>query len=55
MLSDYKYCPKEYYLAFAQKDQADKDFWVVFETDGQKVTQFRSGRIPEVEYVEGCA
>ncbi|HLF69626.1 MAG TPA: hypothetical protein VI541_01580 [Actinomycetota bacterium] len=28
---------------------------IVFETDGSKVTQFRSGREPEVEAVEGCA
>lgn len=28
---------------------------IVFETDGKKVTRFRSGREPAVEYVEGCA
>lgn len=27
----------------------------VFETDGSKVTAFRSGRLPEVGFVEGCA
>jgi hypothetical protein len=27
---------------------------IVFETDGKKVTRFRSGREPAVEYVEGC-
>ena len=26
----------------------------VFETDGQKVTRFRAGRYPEVEWIEGC-
>lgn len=31
------------------------NFGMVFETDGKKVTSFRSGRFPEVEYVEGCA
>ena len=25
-----------------------------FETDGKKVTEFRAGKLPEVEYVEGC-
>lgn len=27
---------------------------IVFETDGSKVTMFRAGRIPEVQWVEGC-
>ena len=27
---------------------------IVFETDGRKVTKYRSGRLPAVEYVEGC-
>ena len=28
---------------------------IIFETDGGKVTTFRTGRRPAVEYVEGCA
>ena len=28
---------------------------IVFETDGNKVLRYRSGREPEVEYVESCA
>lgn len=27
---------------------------IVFETDGKAVTMFRAGRLPEVEWVEGC-
>ncbi len=27
----------------------------VFETDGARVTRLRAGRLPEVEWVEGCA
>jgi hypothetical protein len=34
---------------------ADTMFRIVFETDGAKVTEFRSGRFPAVEYVEGCS
>jgi hypothetical protein len=34
---------------------APADERIVFETDGKKVTQFRSGRTPAVEYVEGCS
>ncbi len=28
---------------------------IVFETDGQRVTTFRVGKRPQVEYVEGCS
>ena len=28
---------------------------IVFETDGEKVLRYRSGREPAVEYVEGCS
>lgn len=28
---------------------------IVFETDGSKVTRYRSGNTPAVEYVEGCS
>lgn len=34
---------------------ADSGFSIIFETDGQKVTTYRAGRMPEVEYVEGCS
>ena len=35
---------------------ADTTFQVVFETDGAGVvTGLRGGRLPEVQYVEGCA
>jgi hypothetical protein len=33
----------------------DKQRAIVFETDGKKVTQWRIGKIPEVQYVEGCS
>jgi hypothetical protein len=44
-----------HYLTLIPKNSADKNYRVVFETDGQRVTQFRSGKLPEVEYVEGCS
>ena len=28
---------------------------MVFETDGKRVKLIRAGRLPEVEYIEGCA
>ncbi len=44
-----------HYLTFMPKDAADKDFRLIFETLNGRVTQFRAGKLPEVEYVEGCA
>lgn len=44
-----------HYLTFMPKDQEDRNYRVVFETDGQRVTGFRAGKLPEVEYVEGCS
>jgi hypothetical protein len=44
-----------HYLTFIPKDAADKDYRIVFETLKGRVTQFRSGKLPEVGYVEGCA
>lgn len=34
---------------------ADTTRRIVFETDGQRVTRYRAGRTPEVEWVEGCS
>jgi len=33
---------------------ADSSFAIVFETTGGKVTRYRAGLRPQVEYVEGC-
>lgn len=44
-----------HYLTFIPKDTADRNYRLIFETLNGRVTQFRSGQLPEVEYVEGCA
>ncbi|MGB3494310.1 MAG: hypothetical protein WBA57_16400, partial [Elainellaceae cyanobacterium] len=52
----HKYVPGGHYLTFVPRDGADQDFRVIFETDPERrVVQMRSGRLPEVGYVEGCA
>jgi hypothetical protein len=33
----------------------DSPYRLVFETDGKRVTRYRAGRLPEVEWVEGCS
>lgn len=52
--------PHEYfdngkYLTFVPKDEADKSFRVIFETDQGRVVEYRAGKLPEVQYIEGCA
>ncbi|GAB4464441.1 MAG: hypothetical protein OHK0037_18440 [Elainellaceae cyanobacterium] len=52
--------PHEYfdngkYMTFVPKDEADKAFRVIFETDNGRVIEYRAGKMPEVQYIEGCA
>jgi hypothetical protein len=44
-----------HYLLVAPRDSTDSGLELVFETEGGRVTQYRAGRLPEVEYVEGCS
>jgi hypothetical protein len=44
-----------HYLVVRRGTGADSAYRLVFETDGQRVTRYRGGRIPEVEWVEGCS
>lgn len=46
---------KGHYLTVTPSSPADSAYRLVFETDGQRVTAYRSGRRPAVEYVEGCS
>ena len=41
-----------HYLTVKPDDESG--FRLVFETDGRRVTRYRAGRLPEVEWVEGC-
>lgn len=54
-VTPHKYVQGGHYLTFIPKDKSDQNYRVVFETDGKRVTEFRSGKLPEVEYVEGCS
>lgn len=36
-------------------DPARPGFRLIYETDGQRVVTFRAGRLPEADYIEGCA
>ena len=45
--------PTGHYLVVTSP--ADTTHLIVFETDGERVTNFRVGRKPEVQWVEGCS
>ena len=51
-VSPHKYTDGHYLTV--TPNAADTSFAIVFETSGGKVTRFRAGRRPHVEYVEGC-
>ncbi|MBE9116631.1 hypothetical protein IQ249_12040 [Lusitaniella coriacea LEGE 07157] len=51
----HEYIPGGKYLIFIPKDASEQNYRVIFETNEQGiVTRFRSGKLPEVTYVEGC-
>ncbi len=51
----HKYLKGGHYLIYVPKDATDKNYRIIFETDGKKVTRWRAGQLPQVEFVEGCA
>lgn len=53
-VGDHDYLVGGRYLTLIPTTPADEDFRLVIETDGRKVTALRAGRLPEVEYSEGC-
>jgi hypothetical protein len=44
-----------HYLVVTSAAPADSGYHIIFETDGKVVTTYRAGRMPEVEYIEGCS
>jgi hypothetical protein len=52
--SPHKYTEGQY-LTVTPASPADSAFRLIFETEAGRVTRYRSGRLPQVEYVEGCS
>ena len=50
----HKYVPGGQYVTVRPVAPEDSIFRLVFETDSSRVTRFRAGRLPEVEWVERC-
>ncbi|MBM3794796.1 MAG: hypothetical protein FJW31_12165 [Acidobacteria bacterium] len=49
------YVETGHYLRYTPASSADRDFGLLFETDGEKVTSVRAGTLEAVALVEGCA
>lgn len=47
--------PDNHYIIVTMSDPAQQDLRILFETSNGKISTYRVGRLPEVEYVEGCA
>lgn len=54
-VTPHQYVSGGHYLTFVPRDAADRNYRILFETDGKRVTQIRSGKLPEVNFVEGCS
>jgi hypothetical protein len=52
-VSPHKYT-NGHYLTFVPVDRTDQHR-IVFETDGRKVLNYRVGKLPDVEFIEGCS
>ncbi len=44
-----------HYLIVTPAAHADSNYRMIFETDGTRVTGYRTGRLPEVRWIEGCS
>jgi len=51
----HKYVTEGKYIVVSAPMAGDGSLRLVFETDGAKVTRYRVGREPEVEWIEGCS
>lgn len=49
------YHPDGHYLNYSTTERADQSYGMVFETDGAKVTSFRTGTLKAIALVEGCS
>lgn len=47
----HKYSTGHYLIVTPQAGESR----IIFETDGTTVTRYRAGKLPEVEWVEGCS
>jgi hypothetical protein len=54
-VTQHAYNPDGKYLEYVPRDRVEAGRRVIFETDGERVTYIRAGKLPEVRYIEGCS
>lgn len=54
-VTPHEYDPKGHYLTFVPQGSSEANYRIVFETERNRVTSFRAGKLPEIEWVEGCS
>lgn len=54
-IQPHKYVEGGRYLVVLPEEPRDGRLRMIFETDGERVTRYRAGTTPQVEWVEGCA
>ena len=53
-VTPHEYIINGHYLTYVPRDSKDRNYRVVFESNGSIITEIRAGKLPEVLYVEGC-
>jgi predicted small secreted protein len=54
-VKQHHYNSKGHYLIYVPQDDRDRRYQIVFETDGQRVVNWRFGKVEEVNWIEGCS
>jgi hypothetical protein len=54
-ITPHKYVEGGHYFTVAGPASTGPDLHYVFATDGSAITSFRAGRMPQVEWIEGCS
>lgn len=49
------YTDNAYYFTIRSKDAKYSNHRLIFETGNGRISRFRAGKLPEVEYIEGCS
>jgi hypothetical protein len=54
-IKTHPYNKQGHYLIYIPRDRAEKQYRIIFETNGRQVVNWRFGRVDEVNWVEGCS
>lgn len=54
-VTEHQYDPDGSYLEYVPRDRIEAGRRVIFETNGERVTYIRAGKLPAVRYIEGCS